>query len=475
MEIITQNYEKILENVIINNFETIIRQKEKENKRENKVFNYIRILDTLDETICKIARESLETIINTLDRSYKNSAERLHRYHIKSNNKRTIMTIFGEITYNKTIYQHKHNYKTYCYIDDFLGLKKYDYFDPYIKAFVLEYAAKYPCTKVAQIINDMIGNRIKIKEPYQYITKQTIRNIILNEKLSKPELQVLETPEDLYIMADEKYVSTQNNDNNDAMIKEIVIFDGRETKNKRTTLKNKMSFASFRNAPLNECLDYMFYVYDMDKVKNIYVMGDGALWIKNLAHEFNYSVDTSVSFNLDKFHFKQAIHHIATNDTNIEYFLTDYVINNSKNNFIELCSILSNNYPERSNTINDKMNYILNNWKYIQNLYKNKLKCPMESQISHTLAELLSSRPKAYSLKTLDSLLNLRILFKNKYNIKLLFLNNINKKDVIVFNNEHLNISLSTSNDIYHFDSSLIPVYYTTYYNDSSINFVAKY
>lgn len=77
MEIITQNYEKILENVIINNFETIIRQKEKENKRENKVFNYIRILDTLDETICKIARESLETIINTLDRSYKNSAERL--------------------------------------------------------------------------------------------------------------------------------------------------------------------------------------------------------------------------------------------------------------------------------------------------------------------------------------------------------------------------------------------------------------
>ena len=475
MEIITQNYEKILENVIINNFETIIRQKEKENKRENKVFNYIRILDTLDETICKIARESLETIINTLDRSYKNSAERLHRYHIKSNNKRTIMTIFGEITYNKTIYQHKHNYKTYCYIDDFLGLKKYDYFDPYIKAFVLEYAAKYPCTKVAQIINDMIGNRIKIKEPYQYITKQTIRNIILNEKLSKPELQVLETPEDLYIMADEKYVSTQNNDNNDAMIKEIVIFDGRETKNKRTTLKNKMSFASFRNAPLNECLDYMFYVYDMDKVKNIYVMGDGALWIKNLAHEFNYSVDTSVSFNLDKFHFKQAIHHIATNDTNIEYFLTDYVINNSKNNFIELCSILSNNYPERSNTINDKMNYILNNWKYIQNLYKNKLKCPMESQISHTLVELLSSRPKAYSLKTLDSLLNLRILLKNKYNIKLLFLNNINKKDVIVFNNEHLNISLSTSNDIYHVDSSLIPVYYTTYYNDSSINFVAKY
>lgn len=475
MEIITQNYEKILENVIINNFETIIRQKQKSFQSENKVFNYIQILDTLDESICKIARESLETIINTLDRSYKNSAERLHRYHIKSNNKRTIMTIFGEITYNKTIYQHKHNYKTYCYIDDFLGLKKYDYFDPYIKASVLEYAAKYPCTKVAQIINDMIGNRIKIKEPFQYITKQTIRNIILKENLSKPELQELETPEDLYIMADEKFVATQNNNNQDAMIKEIVVFDGREIKNKRTTLKNKISFASFHKSPYEECLDYLYTVYDMEKINNIYVMGDGATWIKALVTEFRINTDTKVSFNLDKFHFKQAIHHIATNDTDIEYFLTDYVINNSKENFIELCSILSNNHPDRSNTINDKKNYILNNWKYIQNLYKNRLKCPMESQISHTLAELLSSRPKAFSLKTLDSLLKLRLLFKNKYNIKLLFLNNINKKDVIVFNNEHLNISLSTSNDISHVDSSLIPVYYTTHYNDSSINFVAKY
>ena len=66
MEIITQNYEKILENVIINNFETIIRQKQKSFQSENKVFNYIQILDTLDESICKIARESLETIIKCM-------------------------------------------------------------------------------------------------------------------------------------------------------------------------------------------------------------------------------------------------------------------------------------------------------------------------------------------------------------------------------------------------------------------------
>ena len=105
------------------------------------------------------------------------------------------------------------------------------------------------------------------------------------------------------------------------------------------------------------------------------------------------------------------------------------------------------------------MNYILNNWVYINNLYKNKLKCPMESQISHTLADLLSSRPKGYSLKALSKIIKLRLLYKNKFNIKLLYLNNINKKDILVINQEHLNF-----NSFYTIhqpiDESLIPENY---------------
>ena len=229
MEIITQNYEKILENLIINNFSTIIRQNDNRNPNENKVFNYIRLLDTLDEKICEIAKNSLVTIFEALDRGYKNSIERMHKYYIKAYTTRTIMTVFGEITYRKTIYQSKHTCKSFCFIDDYLGLKKYDYFDPYIKATILEYAANNPCTKVAKIINDMIGNRIKTKESYQYITRQTIRNIILSSPISKPEYKELETPDDLYIMADEKFVATQNN-NEDVMVKDIVVFDGREEK-----------------------------------------------------------------------------------------------------------------------------------------------------------------------------------------------------------------------------------------------------
>ena len=472
MESITQNYEKILESLIIDNFSNIIRQNDNRNPGENKVFNYIRLLDTLDEKICEIAKNSLVTVFETLDRGFRNSIERRHKYHIKAHTTRTIMTIFGEITYRKTIYQSKHTYKSFCFIDDYLGLKKYDYFDPYIKASILEYAANNPYSKVAKIINDLIGNRIKIKEAYQYITRQTVRNIILSSNLSKPEYKELETPEDLYIMADEKFVATQNNNKEDVMVKDIVVFDGRDKKNNRVKLKNKMSFSSFKgNDCLDECIDYLYYVYDLDKVKNIFVMGDGAKWIKNLVNEFKVNENTNVSFNLDKFHFKQAIHHIGQ-DEFLEKCLTSYVLNNSKKDFIECCECLIETYPYREQTIKEKKEYILNNWNYINNLYRNKLKCPMESQISHTLADLFTSRPKGYSLKTLTKLLNLRLLYKNLFNIKLLYLNNINKKDILVINQEHLNYnSFYTTHEP--IDKSLIPInYYPGFYPDSSVHLV---
>ena len=466
MEIISQNYENILENLIINNFSEIIKKNNQLNPNENKVFNYIKILDTLDETICNIARKSLITLIESIDRGFKNSPERRHSYHIKAHNTRTIMTIFGEITYRKTIYSHKHSYKSFCFIDDYLGLKKYDYFDPYIKSMIIKYSADNPCTKVAKIINDMIGSRIKIEEPFQYISRQTIRNIILSSPLSNPEIKELETPENLYIMADEKFVSTQNNNNHDVMVKEIVVFDSKTIKNNRTTLNNKYTFAGFKNSVINDCLDYLYYVYDIDKIKNIFVMGDGAKWIKALRHDYKINKETNVIFCLDKCHFKQALHHIAQNEI-LESHLTHYVINNMKEEFLNVCESLIESYPHRTETITEKKEYIINNWKYINNLYQNELKCPMESQISHTLADLLTSRPKGYALKTLEKILRIRLLLKNKHNIKKLYLNNYNKKEILTYKKDFLNFNILGKYET-KFNERLIPENYEYYKYDNT-------
>ncbi|MDD2435537.1 MAG: hypothetical protein PHG03_04970, partial [Bacilli bacterium] len=151
--------------------------------------------------------------------------------------------------------------------------------------------------------------------------------------------------------------------------------------------------------------------------------------------------DTNLVYALDKFHFKQAIHHLCMNET-LEDIMTHYVLNNMKKYFKTVCEALLEDYPHREKTTLDKQKYILNNWNNINNLYKNNLSCPMESQISHNLADLFTSRPKAYSIKTLEKLLKIRMLFKNNYNLKELYLNNFNKNEILTINEEELNYSI---------------------------------
>lgn len=433
MNIISNNYEKILKEMIFNQFSSNLR-KELGKNNTNKVFNYIDLISNLDSSLCEIAKNSLVTIFETIDKSYSNSIERKHKYHIKAHSKRSILTIFGEITFTRTFYSDRHNKGSYCYLDRFLGLKKYDYFDPYIKATVVEYSANNSIPTVVNMINELIGNRIKLKEKIKYLNRQTIRNIILEAKLSKPEKKELNTPETLYVIADEKWVHTQRNNNEDVMVKSIVTFDSINSKPRRS-LNNKMIFADYKKGLINNVLDYLYYTYDTDKIKNIYVMGDGAKWIKNLPNYFQFNNNINVIYALDKFHFKQAIHHIFL-DKNLEEIITSYILNNDKHNFIKACEAINHTSPHRKETIEKKKEYIINNWKNILNLYKYKLSCPMESQISHNLAYLLSSRPKGYSLKMLDKILKIRLLFKNNKNIKELYLNNFNKRTILTINEE---------------------------------------
>lgn len=460
MTIISNNYEKILKEMIFLQFSNNLKKELDKQDNTNKVFNYINLLSNLDNTLCDIAKNSLVSIFEAIDKSYCDSIDRKRKYHVKAHLSRTILTIFGEITFKRTFYTDRYNKGSFCYLDRFLGLKKHDYFDPYIKATIIEYSANNSIPTVVNMINDLIDNRIKLDNKVKYLNRQTIRNIILSAKLSNPPKQQLPTPDTLYIIADEKWVNTQNNNNEQVMVKSIVTFDSIIQKPRRH-LNNKRIFAGVNsNDFLNSTLDYLFYSYNLDNVKNIFVMGDGASWIKKLIYHFKVNPNTNVTFALDKFHFKQAIHHICL-DNDLEKIMTSYVLNNDKYSFIDCCDALCNSFPYRMDSIQTKKEYILNNWQYILNLYKFNLSCPMESQISHNLAYLLTSRPKGYSLKMLDKIINIRLLFKNNQNIKFLFLNNFNSQEIFTVNSEHLNF------DITHSSKSFIPIYNKYLFNPS--------
>lgn len=457
MNILSQNYNNLLKKMIFNIFTDNLKQKLDTLDSNNNVFHYINLLSNLDESLCLIARESLVTLFESMDNEYSDSIDRKRKYDIKSHHSRTILTIFGEITFTRTFYQSKLDNKLYCFIDRYLGLHKYDYFDPYIKALVVDYASNNSYPKTAKYINDFIGNRISMKEKTKYLSRQSIRTILLKSITSEVCNDFKEeTPDTIHIIADEKWIHTQNNDNKDVMEKSIVLFE--HIKNHK--LHNKQIFASLDYSFLDNCLDYIYNTYDVDKLKYIFVLGDGAPWIKNLKNYFHFNSNIHVICGLDKFHFKQAIHHICLHK-DLENIITTYVLHDEKKFFMECCDCIIRSYPHRKDTIEAKKQYILNNWTNINNLYKYKLSCPMESQISHNIADLFTSRPKGYSIKMINKLTKLRLLYKNNHNIKELYLNNFNSNTTLTINKEQFNM------DIFDKYKHFTPYYQGQIYNPS--------
>ena len=440
MNIISNNYINVLKKMIINKFKDNLEKVFNKTNDNSDVFNYIGLLSSLDKSLCNIAKESLITILEAIDKGYRDSYNRKNYYHIKAYHERSLMTIFGEITFKRTFYSDKFNKGSFCYLDWFLGLKKYDYFDPYLKALTIDYSSKYSFQKTGNIISEMIGNRIELNKT-TILSRQTVRNIILKSTLAIPECDQPIDSDSIYIMADEKFVHTQRNNKQDIMVKSIVVFDDIKKNGKRTTLINKKVFSNYSNSLINAVLDYIYQTYDTRKIKNVFYMGDGAGWIKKLRHEFKFEKNTNIIFGLDKFHFKQALHHICQNKL-LEDIVTTYVLNNCKDSFIEVCDKLIASYPHRADTISSKKDYILNNWKFIINSYNHNLKCCMESNISHNIADLFTSRPKAYSISMINKLMEIRMLYKNNYNLKALYLNNYNCNTVLNINEKNINYSI---------------------------------
>ena len=451
MNIVSQNYNNMITKLIIN--EIIKATANIKIGSIDNVFNYINMIKSFDNIVNKSIIISIKTYLEQLDITYTNSPERKRKYDIKDYRSRTILTIFGEITFKRHFFKSKLDGSCFCYVDRQLGLKKYQYFDPYIRSLVVEKAAQTSISATCREINELIGNRVYLNPKFKLLSRQSARNIILDSLLAEEDDAPLETPEEIYIMADEKWIATQrkidgskhnkNSHNKKVMVKSIVVFDG-YSKNKRRKLLNKKVFASKDENIINQSLDYINNVYDVSKIKRVFIMGDGASWIRVLPGYYKFEANTQIYFGLDKFHFKQALHHLAMNLT-YENYLLNYILNDNKKAFNQLVDFIKKDKPKREDTISKKYDYIMSHWKDIQRLYEHKMSCPMESQISHNIASLTSSRPKGYSHKMLNKILNLRLKYLNSQNVKKLYLINFNSNKIKNTTIEHLNFDVFDS------------------------------
>lgn len=420
----------------------------------NNYYSFIKSLDNFQSTFMK---EVIKSYFEYIDECFFNSSYR--KNFCTSNGfyeRKNYVTLFGEITFKRRYYFDKVHKDKFFFVDLFLGLPKRKHYDPFVCADICDKAASYSYSKSGKIVSEKIGN--KINNTFN-ISRATARNIVMSFNTEIDEENNIKRIERLYVMLDEKFVGSQFQEN-DHMIKAAVLFEDTDlvykTKKKsksknRYKLINSHTCASIENELLNDTVNYIYNNYDTDYLKEITFMGDCATWIKNFpkSYWFKFNPDTQVNFSMDNFHFSQALHQLTTSEyEEVYYALKEIVKDDDKENFELLCNQFIDLNPLRKETIENKMNYILNNWNERQ-FYENNsyLKCSMESHISHIFADLFTSRPKAYSHKGLKQLLKIRLLKVNGYNIKDIYLKNLNKKTT---NKENIEIKKVDKQTLYY-------------------------
>ena len=426
-ELVTKNFNKYLKSYF-NNMNYI-------DKYGNFVnyYNFINDLDSFNDSFIK---DIIKNYFEYIDDCFFNSSYR--KNFCKSNGfyeRKNYVTLFGEITFKRRYYFDKNTKEYFFFTDLFLGLPKRKHFDPFVCAELCDQSTTESYSKAGKIIANKIGKRINNNI---VINRATVRNIVLSFNPEYNEEAELKRVEKLFVMLDEKFIGSQFNDNKDFMTKASVIFEGSEVEYKykkkvdskiRYKLINPHACASIYYELLEDTINYIYNNYDIDYIKEINFMGDCAAWIKNFpnSHWFYFTPNTKVQFAMDNFHFKQALTLLTTKKyQEVNNALLEYVNSNNKNDFNMLVEQFKDLNPDRNETIENKQNYILNNWKERQTYLKNPyIKCSMESHISHILADLFTARPKAYSKNGLRKLLKLRLLKVNKVDIKQLYLNQL--------------------------------------------------
>ena len=411
--------------------------------------DYGTLFSNINEWIHSFTLRSLQSSIEKADMEFRNSPDRILRYYVKQTRPRTIITILGELTYTRTEYIDRSTGAPYIYIDRKLCLYPKQRYDCCVEVKAKElYADHNSMIKVGKILGEMMHGHFSLNPNRKYfnIPRQTIFNLLHRvKKISTLPIASSETPDTLFIMADEKWIPLQGEHDaseekeekkkkHKQMVKMAICFEGKlhlynkngEPSN-RNELVNKFIYASCAGENdkfWDNFMDKLSHKYDLNKVKKIYVLGDGATWIKNAVPNIRYA-GTTVTYALDKFHAAQAINRMTTDSLYRDLF-SFYLYQNQRKDFDVLAAIVKKELEDNnknSDRFNQYLDYLHNNWKAFQVMIKEvKIGCAMEQAISHILASSFASVPKAYGKNNLPIYLDSRIHLQNNEDLLLMHL-----------------------------------------------------
>ena len=347
----------------------------------------------------------LKFVLETLEQKIEESEERkLNWRRIRKNDQKAILTLFGQLIYYRSYYQHKESKKYAYLVDEQIGVTPHSRVGTTLKAELAE-ASTGMSYEEATV-------RVSGHNPALKVSKQTVSLSVkeFNPKIAPPPQTKRHAPK-IYIETDEDHVKVKGRKGAQARL--VYIHEGIEDYPRRH-LKNVKYFTGIKEKPEElwwRVLDYLEANYELSSTKQIYLAGDGAPWIR-LGTEYI----PGAIFILDKFHLSKYILTATAHAPELKKLVYRGIKSLNKQKVLEYLHEALKRAQEqpRQKRIIDTIKYIDHNWDGIENAVKNPhIGCSAEGHVSHILAARLSSRPMAWSLQGAEKMAKMRVAKAN--------------------------------------------------------------
>ena len=411
-------------NTIIQCFlEKIISLEEKSLENLNNINFFSDFTDNLNFELMDLGREIAKKYLNDLEDIIYESKERKEKYvsYQKDSlaNNRKLITIFGEIEFSRRYYQEKENKQEKVYLlDKAIGLEEKERMLVNVEEKMLNLAT----VKSYEFAGKNCAYNTEI-------SKETVKNKIEELDFSNIPQEKFEKKSDntrLYIQADEDHVHLQIGGISQPRL--ITVYE----ENINGKLIGKKKFGGIYNKKIDdlweEVYTYIENKYNYEKIEKIFIMGDGANWIKTGLQWLPKSI-----YVADRFHLEKALTGLCGKDDKEQkskireaMYEFDYV-KVKELGYEILAEEMKKSVRERKLK---ELEYIINNEEGFRNSVCYDVPgCAAEGDISHTYSDRLSSRPLGWKEDNIDKMARLRILAANGENIKIVT-RNLNKSEI---------------------------------------------
>ena len=379
-----------------------------------------------------LGKELFSEIVTQIENLVFDDEKRKNQYESVRYAEKSLITKNGKTKFERRYYKDKETGENVCLTDKILGLEKGERIDKKVKAEVIRKANDQSYSKSGKLV-----------VPEMEISSTTVmRNVRKNDwKMNIEERKEEEKikAKNIFIQVDEDHVK-QRNKKGCTISKIITIYTRKRTLTKpdripevkqvRKELVDKFTFSGLYKDTQEMWEDVAYYIdctYKKEEIETVFVMGDGASYIKSGTEWIAKSV-----FVLDTFHLEKYINHLNYDEylkTKLQEAIdqfdpisTENIMNEAIKKIeqeIEEDKQLSRNTKRLENKlkkIKDTKTYLMNQWEGIEahDKYKDKLTgCCQEGQVHHTLSERLSTDAKVWSENGIDEMSQLRAFTQN--------------------------------------------------------------